>query len=144
MGLLFTPKLSWHAATKKLSLQAQKSIFQIKQYQRAFGKFNHKEYFKIFDSMVLPILTYGVEMWGFEYKNCIEQVHHQFCKEFLGVNQSVNNAVALGECGRLPIAVSYHIKFIKYWLRLIEMDNNRYPKSCYNMLKHLDDSGRAN
>ena len=83
-------------------------------------------------------------MWGFKCRSCIEQVHDQFCKEFLGVNQSVNNAVAFGECGRLPIAVSYLVKLIKYWLRLIEMDNKRYPKSCYNILKTLNDSGRVN
>ena len=51
--------------------------------------------------------------------------------------------MALGECGRLPIAYHYNVKFIKYWLRLIHMDQSRYPKNCYDMLKRYDNIGRT-
>ena len=61
MGLSFTPKLSRYLAKRKLALQARKSIFRIYQFQRPFGKFPYKEYFKIFDSMVMSILTYGAK-----------------------------------------------------------------------------------
>jgi hypothetical protein len=144
MGLIFTPKLSWSSATKKLANQARKSVYQIKQFQSHFGKFMHNDYFKIFDSMVTPILTYGAELWGFECNKHIEQVHSKFCKDFLGVNTFVNDSMALGECGRFPIAVNYHMKFVRYWVRLIEMENHRYPKQCYLMLKTQDSVGRNN
>ena len=144
MGLLFTPKLSWSLATKKLANQARKAVYQIKQFQNPFGKFRHKEYFKIFDSMVMPILTYGAELWGYDYNKQVEQVHTKFCKDFLGINTSANDSMALGECARFPIAINYHIKFIKYWVRLIEMDSSRYPKQCYKMLKSQDAVGRNN
>ena len=64
MGLLFTPKLSWSKAKAKLAAQARKSIFAIRSFQRTFGYFSHNEYFKLFDSMVKPILTYGAEIYG--------------------------------------------------------------------------------
>ena len=38
---------------------------------------------ELFDTMVVPILLYGVEMWGFE--NVIENFHMQFCKTILKV-----------------------------------------------------------
>ena len=94
--------------------------------------------------MVKPILTYGAGIWGFEYAEVIEQVQIQFCKQFLGVNNSVNNSVALGECGRLPLCISYHVKCIKYWCKLLQMPDHRYPKNCYIMLKSQDDIGRNN
>ena len=56
MGLLFTSKLSWRKAKEKLAAQARKSIFAIISYQRNFGYFSYTEYFKLFDSMVKPIL----------------------------------------------------------------------------------------
>ena len=31
---------------------------------------------------------------------------------------------------------------IKYWLKLIQMSDSRYPKQCYYMLKRLDEAGR--
>ena len=62
--------------------------------------------------------------------------------DFLGVNSSVNNWVALGECGRLPLRITYHTNCIKYWCKLLHMQNNCYPKMFYKMLKSLDEAGR--
>ena len=74
MGLLLTPKLSWSKAKSKLASQAKKAIYSIKSYQYNFGHFLHKEYFKLFDTMVLPILTFGAEIWGFEYSDIVGNV----------------------------------------------------------------------
>ena len=52
--------------------------------------------------------------------------------------------VALGECGRYPLFIDYYMYCIKYWCRLLEMPNSRYPRNCYLMLKSLDDVGRKN
>ena len=144
LGLIFTPKLSWSKAKRKLAAQARKAIFCIKNYQRKFGYFLHADMFRLFDSMVKPILCYGSEVWGTEYSDVIESVHYTFCRYFMGVNQSVNNAVAIGECGRLPLCVFYFTNCIKYWCRLLHMQVNRYPKNCYKMLKSLDEAGRSN
>ena len=67
LGLIFTPKLSWSKAKRKLASQARKAIFCIKTYQRKFGYFQQDEIFRLFDSMVKPILCYGSEVWGTEY-----------------------------------------------------------------------------
>ena len=98
MGLIFTPKLSWSKAKRKLAAQARKASFSIRNYQRKFGYFKHEEIFRLFDAIVKPILCFGSEVWGYEYSSIIESVHNEFCKYFLGINSSVNNAVALGEC----------------------------------------------
>ena len=97
------PSFRGSKANRKLAAQARKAIFCIKNYQRKFGYFKHEEIFRLFDSLVKPILCYGSEVWGTEYSTIIESVHFTFCKYFLGVNSSVNNAVAIGECGRLPV-----------------------------------------
>ena len=81
-------------------------------------------------------------MWGYEYCDIIESVHVGYCKRFLGVNNSVNNCMALGECGRMPLSVTYQTNVIKYWCKLIQMQESRYPKQCYEMLKSFDDIGR--
>ena len=144
LGLIFTPTLSWGKAKQKLVAQANKSIFAIKSYQKKFGHFTLSDHFKLFDSMVKPILLYGGDIWGFEYTSEIEKVQIRFCKDFLGVGPSTNDSVALGECGRLPLCVDYFLKCIKYWLKLLYMPQYRLPRNCYKMLKGLDDTGRNN
>ena len=142
MGLLFTPMLSWTSAKIKLAAQAQKAIFSIQNYQRTFGYLQHSETFKLFDAIVKPVLCYASEIWGYEYSDIIESVQAGFCKRFLGINSSTNNCMALGECGRLPLNVTYQTNCIKYWCKLLQMQDSRYPKQPYEMLKSLDDVGR--
>jgi len=61
MGLLFIQKLSWTSAKLKFAAQSRKAINAIKLYQLPFGQFSHTNVFKLFDSMVVPILTYEAE-----------------------------------------------------------------------------------
>ena len=138
MGLLLTPKLSW----SKLDAQALKSINCIKHYQKYFGYFNYNEHFKLFDSMVKPILVHGAEIWGYHYSKIVERVQIQYCRTFLGVSKSTNNDVVLGECGRLPLYIDYVAKLIKYRCKLLQMRQQRFPRQCYIMLRDLDVAGR--
>ena len=41
----------------------------------------------LFDKLILPILNYCSETWGFIQANAVERVHLQFCKTFLGVKK---------------------------------------------------------
>ena len=49
---------------------------------------------------------------------------------------------ALGECGRLPLAVSYMTQTVKYWVKLTQMTNDRYPRQCYLMLRALTEADK--
>ena len=95
--------------------------------------------FKLFDKIIAPILLYGSEIWGYEFRKEIEAVHVTFCKYVLGVARNTPNCAALGECGRLPLSVLYMTRCIKYWIRIIQLYNHaRYPKCCYDILYQLD------
>lgn len=92
--------------------------------------------------MVKPILCYGSELWGYCYRNTVESTHISACKYHLGVGKNTSNQMVLGECGRFPLCLDYHVKFIKYWCKLLHMPQHRFPKQCYIMLKRIDDSGK--
>ena len=142
MGILFITKLSWTKAQQALATQSKKSIISILKLQKNVGYFEYTELFKLFDTMVTPILTYGSEIWGYKYAHIIENVHNQFCCRYLKLYKNTFHSFVRGECGRYPLFVTYYCKCIKYWLRLVRMSGNRYPKQCYIMLKNLDESGR--
>ena len=72
----------------------------------------------------------------------IENVQTKFCKRIIGFSSSSSNVTALGECGTLSLCCIYYVKCIKYWLKILNMDNRRYVKQCYYMLKGLDDVNR--
>ena len=55
---------------------------------------------RLFDSMVLPILCYGSEVWGFHKAVDIERVHTNFLKQLLSARQQTSNVCIYGETGR--------------------------------------------
>ena len=142
MGILMTSGLSWSLAHSKLASQAQRALFSLKSYQRSFGYFSINDYFKLFDTMVKPIICYASQIWGYDYANSVEIVHNNFCKNILYVRKTTNTCMVLGDCGRLPLCTTYYINCIRYWCNLLTMPSQRYPKQCYIMLKALDDAGR--
>jgi hypothetical protein len=89
LGLYFTPKLSWSLTRTTLAKQAFKAVFCILNQQRYFSTFNPKDAFKLFDTVVRPILCYGAIILGYQYSAYIEEVHTNFCKRTCGLNQNV-------------------------------------------------------
>ena len=143
LGLYFTPKLIWSKSNELLAMQAKKAISSILRYQKHFGYFQPVDAFKLFDTMVKPIACYGSEIWGYKFSEKTEKVQTKFCKYYTGLKQNTNDSFALGECGRFPMAIFYMTQVIKYWLKLTQMPNNRYPRQCYLMLKSLTDNGKV-
>lgn len=137
-----TPKLIWTKTHECAANQAIKVASNIFRYQKTFGHFYPDDIFKLFDSMIRPILCYGSQIWGYQYVEKIERMHVSFCKRYLMLPQSTPDAFVLGECGRLPLFVSYSAECVRFWLRILAMDRQRYPKQCYNMLYRLDTIGR--
>ena len=80
LGIVFNSRLTWRHAIKKLAGKANKAVSMIRRVIWKLGVFEHKALFKIFDSLGVPILCYGSEVWRYEYHRKIEQVHINFCK----------------------------------------------------------------
>lgn len=50
----------------------------------------------------------------------------------------------LGDCGRYPMFITTAKRVIKYWCRILKMDEQRYVKKAYNMMKCFDNYGQNN
>ena len=70
---------------------------------------------ELFDRVVLPILTYGCEIWGCTNVDIIEKVHLKYCKYVLNVKTTTPDVMVYGELGITPISVDIKNKTISYW-----------------------------
>ena len=98
----------------------------------------------LFNTIVLPTVCYGAEIWGFQEYNVLSCMHAKFCKRFLGLSTKAANLAAMGECGQTSIFVQTATQCIKYWFHILKLENNRYPKQVYNMLYFYDECNRKN
>lgn len=114
----------------------------LKKLIRKCGGLDTAVEFDLFDKMILPILLYGAEIWGFERASEIEKVHAKFCKYVLGVPTQTSTLAVLSETGRVPLYVYYFKRCITYWLKVVSLPSHRFPYACYSMLYVLDQNGR--
>ena len=141
LGMYFTSFLKWRRTQMHQRQQAEKALTVVKSFLKKYFV-SIKQKFFLFDKMITPILFYGAEIWGIIEIKEIEMVQHKFCKYVLNFGSQTPNCAVMGDCGRLPLYVQYVSKCIKYWLKIIHMNDNRYPKIVYKLLFDLDSNGR--
>lgn len=79
---------------------------------------------KLFDTLVVPILLYGSEVWGISnnYKDSspYESLHLKFMKEILGVNCKTSNIACLAETNRVPLHLKVQTNIIKFLIHILK------------------------
>ena len=102
-GAIFKYNRNFKLCKKSLNQQASKAMFAL------LSKCNSSDLsidwcaFHLFDKIVLPIFTYGCQVWGNGNNSLIENVHMTFCKYIVGVRKSTPNCIVYGELGRYPL-----------------------------------------
>ena len=134
LGVFFTAGGSFSETQNTLAGQAQKAIFQINKYLYKFTFLSPRHKLDLFDKLILPILNYGSEVWGFSQANAIERVHLQFCKRLLGVKKMTQNDFIYGELGRTTCITKQYLLIIKYWFKILYCGSTKYIKLVYNMM----------
>ncbi len=84
--------------------------------------------------MVLPVLTYDCEIWGYKVHKAIEVVHLTFLKHILGVKKTICNHMVYRELGKYPVNIHIKSRMLSYWLRVI---NGKRDKIGYKMYQYL-------
>ena len=97
---------------------------------------------ELFDAMVLPVLTYGCEIWGYTVYKEVESVQLTFFKYILGIRKTTCNLMAYGELGKYPVNVHIKSRILNYWLRLINGKQSKLSFIMYQCLLKMHDENR--
>jgi hypothetical protein len=145
LGICFSTRLSFVAACRDIASKAKKALFCIMQRLRMYNNYSFDVFMKLFDAQVQPIMCYGAEIWGLDKaaQHC-EKVHLFALKKFLHVELRTPNDLVYSELNRYPITINCAVKCIRYWLKIVQMDEERLPKKAYLMLQNLDGRGKTN
>jgi hypothetical protein len=137
LGFTLNYNGSFIKAKNKLVQQTQRALYSV--YRKVRNLCIPVDLqLKLFDSIVLPILTYSCEVWGFE--NCveIEKVHLRLCKKILKVRQTTSNYMVYGELGRYPLNIHSNVRMIGFLLKL--KSSNKLSSNVYQLLFTLKES----
>ena len=106
---------------------------------------------KIFDSMISPILTYNIEVWGAFVKSdfkswdssAIEKTHLQFCKHYLQVHNKASNFACRAELGKFLMIIDINKKILNYLDYLIGKDEDSIVKQALQISIDLHHNGKT-
>ena len=124
-------------AQKHLSEQASKALYALSNILND-DVLLVQDKLKLFDSIILPILMYGSEIWGFCRSDDIEKVHLRFLKQILGVRKQTSNVAVYGELGRFPLFVLRKIRILKYWFKILTAPDSLLYKVYLQQVTYLN------
>ena len=117
---------------------------QISQAARAFysllWRANHMKLspdfiMDLYQKTVVPILTYGSEVWGFSNIDAMEVFHRKCIKNMLGVGVTTANHFVYGEYGMQPISVLISKRMANFWLKISRGKQSKIVSMLYLLLK---------
>ena len=144
LGYTFTTMLSFKLGTDHLVSKGKKAVYLLCRAFQNCKEMSCHTFFRIFDAKVQSILLYSSEIWGYQSIDSIERVHMLACKRYLGVPLKSPNKMVYGELGRYPLYINSSLKCLKYWFRLLQMEDTRLPKQAYIMMRMQDLDGKRN
>lgn len=139
LGLTFSSNGSFLNARKHIAEQANKAMHLL--YTRA----NNADLpidltLKLFDHTVLPILTYGSEVFGFENVDILERIHNNFLRKITNARKSTPMSFLYGELGRYLISIVIKSRMISFWNRLLIGKEEKLSYQIYRYMSNLPDN----
>lgn len=145
LGIIFNCAGNFADAVERLTDQGRKALFKLQQKRLQ----NHvSTALKLFDVLIVPILSYCSEVWSPFYSKTIhsdslfkicdkfpmEKLHTKFCRYLLGVHRKSSNAAVRAELGQRPLLLDFLKRSAKYWLALCAPTNTSIAKIAYTDL----------
>ena len=97
--------------------KAKKALFKITS-ETAGHNLSVASKLHLLDSLIIPILLYGCEVWGYENLDHLEIFHQNFLKNLLQVRKGTPNPMVYGELGRVEIRYLVWHRMIGFWKRI--------------------------
>ena len=145
LGITFTLTESFKTAQQQLKQKGMRVYFALKRTVN-YRVLKKKALFKLFYALILPVASYGCQIWapetaifreisvnpskdGFRIssiaKGPMEQLHLSFLKWSLGVGRKTSNAPIWGYYGRVLVGVTLSNQIYCYAKRLRDLEQNK-------------------
>jgi hypothetical protein len=132
LGLYLNEFLDYKQTAKYLADAASRATGSMISKFKSLGNVGFKTYSKLYYSGVAPILEYGSEVWGFNKFETCDKIQNRVLRFYLGVHKFVPTLSVNGDIGWLGTRDRRYLCMLRFWNRLINMDNGRLTKIIFN------------
>ena len=130
LGFVFHATRNMAYGAEFLVAAAKKAMHAMRRRCIFLGLSDPRSICKLFDMLVLPILSYACEVWAVDPKavESAEKLHRHFLKRLLGIRNSTSSMIVLAELGRYPVKLHFWQQILRFHNRAVHMPNNRLVK----------------
>ena len=130
LGVLLSSNGSFLNARKAIYEKANKAMHLL--YKRIYNlNLPLDLQLQLFDSTILPIITYGSEIWGYENLDMFERIQNQFLRTITKCRKSTPMYMLYGELGRHPISITIKSRIIGFWTHIINGKSTKFVNLIY-------------
>lgn len=148
LGITLDECLSFNMCYEELGLSASRALGAVISKCSTHKGLGFKTYDKVIQSCVFSILDYGAEVTGLRSHQRLDDVQNRAARYFLGVNRFCPLPCLNLETGWLTGRRRRHLCVLRYYNRLLNMNENRIPRKIFfntknnegswaNQVKHL-------
>ena len=134
LGVYITSGGSFSQNVKENVSKAKRAMFALNRIVANNKELLPKMKINLFNSLIVPILSYGCEVWGFCIADPIAKLHLSFLKSVLNVKKSTPNCFVYGELGVYPLHLERKIRIFKYWVKIVNSSECSFIRQMYNEL----------
>lgn len=98
---------------------------------------------KLFTSLVSSTVLYAASVWSIRYLKDLEKIQNSFFRRALGVPPNTPGYALRKELGLERMQVMVFKLVLNYVIKILKMQDNRYPRMSFNRLRAIDAKGKA-
>jgi hypothetical protein len=140
LGTTFNYNGNYDKAIAKQVTQAKRAMYSMVGKARKLGLPIDIQ-LHLFDTLILPILLYGCEVWGSSKLAMIKTVQIGFYKQLLRLNKSTASCIVHGEIGTTDIEYIVKGRMLNFWARIVQGKQSKISHLVYNILLSQYESG---
>ena len=140
LGIMFNYRGNLKKAQSELLKQSYRAMYSLISRGRKL-ELPFDIMLELFQSLVVPIISYGCEVWGYAMIKEIEILHLKFIKLLLKVKPSTCNAMVYGETGVYPIKIFIYKRMLGFWGRMLRGKSSKLSNVLYEIMLKLYNDG---
>ena len=133
LGLVLDEHASLKLAYDTLAQSAGRALGSIINLYKTHKDMGFKTYTQLYNSCVTPILNYCAPIWATKEISSIEQIQCRALRTFIGVHRFVPILGLYGDTGWMPCFFLHKIEILKFWNRLVRLEDNRILKKVFDL-----------
>ena len=92
LGIVINEYLDYNVTAKTVAQSAGRALGLLISKCKTMGGLPYDVYTKLYDAVVWPVIRYRASIWGVKTCSCINAVHNQLMRFFLGVGKFAPNS----------------------------------------------------